>query len=77
MTLAEAKLPERAHLLFQTLRSTPGEWLDRDQLAYAIGKRKLSAADVAYLDMFSAFDVIEIRRVETPKRLLKFEYRYI
>lgn len=62
---AMTELPAQAERLLGVLKMTPGEWVDRGDIAAALGKSRLNPAEVAYLEMLAVQGRIEAREVPT------------
>jgi hypothetical protein len=56
-----SRLTEQAHKLLETLRKTGIEWMNRKDIARAIGKRRLTPYDIALLELLQDKGLVEIQ----------------
>jgi hypothetical protein len=70
-----SRLTEHSDRLLEVLKQRPGEWVSRSDIARILEKRKLSAYDIAMLEILEHQGVIEIKHRDnrTP---IGFEYVY-
>jgi hypothetical protein len=70
-----SRLEKRSSRLFDVMKESPDRWFNRSELAKAIDKRKLSAYDIAMLEILQARGLIQIefRDNRTP---IGFEFVY-
>ncbi len=69
------RLGKHVDVLMNILRLTPGEWVNRSDIAKALKKRRLSSYDIAMLEILHEKGLIEIelRDNRTP---IGYEFVY-
>ena len=56
-----SRLTEQAHKLLEILRATEIMWMNRKDIARAIGKRRLTPYDIALLELLQDKGLVEIK----------------
>jgi len=56
-----SRLTEQAHKLLEILRETRIPWMNRKDIAKAIGKRRLTPYDIALLELLQDRGLVEIK----------------
>lgn len=56
-----SRLTEQAQKLLEILRSTGVDWMNRKDIARAIGKRRLTPYDIALLELLQDKGLVEIQ----------------
>ncbi len=75
--LAGASLSELADRLSQALQTTPDSFVSRAEVAKRIGKKQLSAREVAALDFLVEVGRAEVQKVPDPRPIgYRFEYKH-
>lgn len=69
-------MPERKQALLDALRNQSGQWLDRNALADATGKRRLSPNDVHHLEALVAEGRVEETHYPVETRNI-LHYRFV
>ena len=71
-----SRLSKHSDTLLGVLRDSPGEWLTRSEIARMLDKRKLSAYDVAMLEILQEKELIEIKHRDNRTPIgYEFVYR--
>lgn len=62
------ELPEQAQRILSIVKAAGGVWVDRREIAKALGKNRLNPGDLAYLDVLAANGIVETeqRKNNTP-----------
>lgn len=62
------ELPEQAQRILSIVKAAGGVWVDRREIAKALGKNRLNPGDLAYLDVLAANSIVETeqRKNNTP-----------
>ncbi len=59
-----SRLTEQAQKLLEILRATGQDWMNRKDIARAIGKRRLTPYDIALLELLQEKGLVEIQSRE-------------
>ncbi len=75
MERTTSRLSVQSNLLLRVLRSAEGDWLTRSSIARRLRKRRLSAYDIAMLEILQEKGLVEIQHREnrTP---IGYEFVY-
>lgn len=63
-TAPASRLTEQAQKLLEILKDTRMEWMNRKDIARAIGKRRLTPYDIALLELLQDKGLVEIKSRE-------------
>ena len=71
-----SRLSKQSDTLLNVLKDSPGEWLTRSEIARMLDKRKLSAYDIAMLEILQEKELIEIKHRDNRTPIgYEFVYR--
>jgi hypothetical protein len=68
-------ITDQALKLLEALKSKPGQWFKRKEIALAVGKRRLTPYDIELLQRLCDEELIEIGKRPNPTPI-GFEYAY-
>ena len=70
------QLVDRMEQMIAALRTRPGDWFSRAQLARAFGRRQLGTIDLSALALLEERKQIEVQRLPDPRPAgVVFKYR--
>ncbi len=73
---AKDQVMDRMEQMIAALRSRPGDWFPRAQLAKTFGRRQLGTVDLSALALLEERGQIEVQRIPDSRPAgIRFEYR--